>query len=920
MTLLGLSEKLASTADRGSGSANNVYYAQAASASSNGTVTIKSDGVVASNAEYKDITVVLSPSAFRDGSTKLEYKVAGNNIHIFLDARELSRSDFSVNGDVVTIYELQTAQPVELRYLSHTSFSFYSHDLIGRQIRLPFVPSDDISVYRISDIDGRVVMPNTDYTINSDVLTMLSEPISDSYILDISYQVQNSVSSTPSDGYVQLPYVPSDYTVTDISGNPVSYVDTGNGRLHFETSDPVIITWMDQQDLSITSDELANKTFELPYLPVPGSVTINKNGSSFSDYTITDKTITITETLADDYLYTITCVASYTDLLDSSYFASGSYSLAAYPDEDSLTAFVDGSSVEAIVVDNVVTISSLAIGISEITISYTAVIPSQYINVPTSPYVKDGDAVLVQTVDGVPLVIGVKGQGDKIDARVGMIEADYVKATRLDAEVANLGYLASDSATITDLQAQTAKIENLSASEISAATAYIGELEAGSLSAHDLLLDTAKIDDLDVESLDAAAAYIGSLEADNISANDIYAANQIVTNLQSTYAQINAANINTATIRDGWFDQIMVQTGMIVEQSDIFYLNAIKVNASSITAGTIDVERLIVTQTDQQGHQQKYLVHIDPSTSQPTYEKLDGNVIEDLTITTGKIVAGAITAEKITTDNISGPGGWINLRNGTFEYVSAVTGDGISWDGSHLTISAESLNLLMQESSQPNLSPYFAYELSNVYDATTNPGGYWRSINSSYLTSLENGWVHVERANSGSSTVYVWCAPSAVWQQAHAKLIENGTYTVVAECRNCESIGSPYLITASRTTSTVPGMLLPPSGADIQLLLDGTMSSLCVKTVAVADFSNAESATRTLISIPAGATVKCDIRISLFAGEYSGYYKPFVDQTLAVRMSDAETSIEANSEAIALRATKTEVYETVNPNLSPFFA
>lgn len=95
----------------------------------------------------------------------------------------------------------------------------------------------------------------------------------------------------------------------------------------------------------------------------------------------------------------------------------------------------------------------------------------------------------------------------------------------------------------------------------------------------------------------------------------------------------------------------MVQTGLLAQSGTIYTLDAIQLNADRITAGTIDIQRLIVTMN---GH--KYLVQFDASGT-PSYQKLDGDVIQDLTITADKIVAGAITAEKITTANIVGTGG-----------------------------------------------------------------------------------------------------------------------------------------------------------------------------------------------------------------------------------------------------------------------
>lgn len=59
-----------------------------------------------------------------------------------------------------------------------------------------------------------------------------------------------------------------------------------------------------------------------------------------------------------------------------------------------------------------------------------------------------------------------------------------------------------------------------------------------------------------------------------------------------------------------------------------------------------------------------------------------GELIVDGSITTGKLAANAVTADKITTSNIVGTNGWINLHNGTFNY-----GNGkLVWNGSTLSI------------------------------------------------------------------------------------------------------------------------------------------------------------------------------------------------------------------------------------------
>ena len=212
---------------------------------------------------------------------------------------------------------------------------------------------------------------------------------------------------------------------------------------------------------------------------------------------------------------------------------------------------------------------------------------------------------------------------------------------------------------------------NITVDSINAATGYIEELTADHITAEDIT---------------ASSGYIKELRADNITAQDISADHATIEDLDANYAQINAANITELSAQNAWVNKIMVQTGLIAHEGTVFTLDAIQVNAANITAGTIDVNRLIVTVDDQ-----KYLVNINPSTGTPTYEKLDGNIVEPRTITADKIVAHDITVQEITTENLVGTNGWINLNQGKFRYTTngttlANSTNGIEWDGTNLKI------------------------------------------------------------------------------------------------------------------------------------------------------------------------------------------------------------------------------------------
>lgn len=179
------------------------------------------------------------------------------------------------------------------------------------------------------------------------------------------------------------------------------------------------------------------------------------------------------------------------------------------------------------------------------------------------------------------------------------------------------------------------------------------------------------------------------------------------------YAKIDAANITAAQVKTAWIDKLLVDTDLLAKEGTIFKLEAIEVDANKITAGTIDVNRLIYSETDSQGVTHSHLVTFqeNPQTGQVemVYEddpNLQGSIIEDRTLTADKIVAGSITANEITAQNLQGIHGWINLTEGQFKYGEPEVGNaGISWKENEDT---HEMELLIS-------SPSLMVELSDIY-------------------------------------------------------------------------------------------------------------------------------------------------------------------------------------------------------------
>ena len=190
--------------------------------------------------------------------------------------------------------------------------------------------------------------------------------------------------------------------------------------------------------------------------------------------------------------------------------------------------------------------------------------------------ISEGNKVLIQTeVNNNPTVkanaAGVAANAASIDAvtgeltavkaRIGTVEATYLKAT--DAQ---LTY-----ATIENLTATNETVHNLNADYGDFKTVTTVELAA----------HQAIIDDLDV-----TYAKIG----------DLNAANARIDNLGATYATIDLANVQAGSIKTAMIDTGAVQTAQIADGSitdaKIVGLTATKITAGTLNAGVIDVVNL----------------------------------------------------------------------------------------------------------------------------------------------------------------------------------------------------------------------------------------------------------------------------------------------------------------------------------------
>lgn len=273
--------------------------------------------------------------------------------------------------------------------------------------------------------------------------------------------------------------------------------------------------------------------------------------------------------------------------------------------------------------------------------------------ITTTTSVKDGDRVTVLIKNHTAMVTGnlsspssSSSEVDEIRTKVNSIEAItaniddlvadnvYIKE-HLTANEAYISELQTDNISIKEtLEANTAKISKLETNKLDAQTANITfatikNLEATNADIYNLRATYAEFSSTTTTRLDAVEATIDSLD---------------VGNLEATYAKIDFANVNTASITQGFLSSLMVSQGLLsdrVVSEEVTVTNCltgVHILANDIIAGTIDASVIDVTNLN---------------CSNLTVGTINGTQISDNAITTSKVADDAITTDKIVAEAIT---------------------------------------------------------------------------------------------------------------------------------------------------------------------------------------------------------------------------------------------------------------------------
>lgn len=169
----------------------------------------------------------------------------------------------------------------------------------------------------------------------------------------------------------------------------------------------------------------------------------------------------------------------------------------------------------------------------------------------------------------------------------------------LEADTAKIHDLTADTIHATTGYFDDLHAKNITADHIESATAYIGDLTADNITTGNIKATTGYIGELKsknitTDNIDAATGYIGSLVSNDITANDIVAAHEAVESLDATYAKIETLESDYAHITNGVIDNAKIGYAD-VEALDANYasINLANVNNAYINNGTFNTAAIV---------------------------------------------------------------------------------------------------------------------------------------------------------------------------------------------------------------------------------------------------------------------------------------------------------------------------------------
>lgn len=177
-----------------------------------------------------------------------------------------------------------------------------------------------------------------------------------------------------------------------------------------------------------------------------------------------------------------------------------------------------------------------------------------------------------------------------------------------------------------------------------------------------------------ITELDAVSARIDKIVTSEVTVEYLEANYAKMKDVEANFATIDLANVKDASIKSAMIDEGAVKTVQIADGS-ITDAKIVELTANKITAGTLSVERLeLVGSTSSI----VYALNNSGELVSENVNTLDGDVLTDRTITADKLVANSITANEIASKTITANEILANTITSAELAAGSVTADKIS--------------------------------------------------------------------------------------------------------------------------------------------------------------------------------------------------------------------------------------------------
>ena len=227
---------------------------------------------------------------------------------------------------------------------------------------------------------------------------------------------------------------------------------------------------------------------------------------------------------------------------------------------------------------------------------------------------------------------------------LGDFEADYFSNTS-----SSVSSLASS---VESLSSTVTEFNTIITQKIYAVYANFDELVADTASFQDLSATVASINTAYIDS-----EYVNTLLANYVKAADLVSETATITSATIKFGTVEVATIDTAFVYDLLTAGAIISDSAVIDNAAVTgYLTGVNIVADVITAGTLSVDRLVITGED------SIVYEINASSSGLTATELteevyqqyiNGTVIVAQSITATQIAAGTITANEIDVSSIT---------------------------------------------------------------------------------------------------------------------------------------------------------------------------------------------------------------------------------------------------------------------------